>query len=396
MTDALPAYARADESGSEDPSRLFAIDRNAAELPSTVSSSFLSRIKNFLCAWKFFSIRGVCVTLIPGQGKGIPSGGKPAEATRMKHAGGARESGDSQGVDQERTARYVLDIIPESAGPRRATARGSVIYSVRSPGSQKFLAREHSTGIVLRPARKLRASLGSDRITQYDAPVGCLVVNPAGVDSTLAWSQTRENAVVSISPEALSELAAHEFDLPDVKLEPPAFGTVDLRALNIAQMITAELTDRLPPNELYLDSLLTVFGVHLLRGYTGRKRQAASPKGGLSAVGARRVREYLDQNFVRKVMVAELASGAGVSPNHFIARFAGTFGMPPHRYLINLRLDLAEKLLAGGELPIAEVAYLAGFSDQSHLAATMKRYRGRTPGGLVTLSAGIESPTMAK
>jgi AraC family transcriptional regulator len=295
----------------------------------------------------------------------------------MKNADEARESGVSWGVD--RTARYVLDIIPESAGPRRATARGSVIHSIRSPGSQKFLAKEHSAGIVLRPGRKFRASLGSDRITEYDAPVGCLIINPAGVDSTFTWSETRENAVVSISPEALSELAAHESDIATTELEPPAFGTVDLRALNIAQMITAELTGTLPPNELYLDSLLTVFGVHLLRTYTSRSRPAVSPKGGLSAVGARRVREYLDESFARKVMVAELASVAGVSPNHFIARFARTFGMPPHRYLINLRLDFAEKLLVDGDLAIAEVAYLAGFSDQSHLAATMKKYRGRTP-----------------
>ncbi|OBQ73619.1 helix-turn-helix domain-containing protein [Mesorhizobium erdmanii] len=294
----------------------------------------------------------------------------------MKNAK-AREIGDSQSID--RMARYVLDIIPESAGPRRATARGSVIHSVRGPGSQKFLAREHSAGIVLRPGRKFRASLGSDRIIEYDAPVGCLIVNPAGVDSTFAWSETRENAVVSISPEALSELAAYEFDAVEVELEPPAFGTVDLRALTIAQMITAELTAKVPPNELYLDSLLTVFGVHLLRTYTSSHRHPVPPRGGLSPVGARRVREYLNENFVRKVMVAELASLAGVSPNHFIARFARTFGMPPHRYLINLRLDLAEKLLAGGDLATAEVAYLTGFSDQSHLAATMKKYRGRTP-----------------
>jgi AraC family transcriptional regulator len=297
----------------------------------------------------------------------------------MKNAE-ARESGDSRGVDRERASRHVLDIIPESAGPRRATPRGSAIYSVRGgPGSQTFLAKEHSVGIVLAPARKLRASLGSDRITEYDAPVGCLVVNPAGVDSSLAWSATRENAVVSLSPGALSELAGHEFDFAEIELEPPAFGTVDLWALNIAQRLTAELTGKTPPNELYLDSLLTVFGVHLLRTYTSRKRQPVSPRGGLSPVGARRVREYLNENFVRKVMVTELASVAGVSPNHFIVRFARTFGMPPHRYLINLRLDLAEKLLVNGELAIAEVAYLAGFSDQSHLAATMKKYRGRTP-----------------
>lgn len=297
----------------------------------------------------------------------------------MSNVGEARESGDSRGADRAVIARDVFDIIPENAGPRRATPRGSAIYSVRAPGSQKFLAKEHSVGIVLAPMRKLRASLGSDRITEFDAPVGCLVINPAGVDSSLAWSATRENAVVSITPEALSELAAHEFDLADPELKPPAFGTVDLWALSIAQRITAELIGNAPANELYLDSLLTVFGIHLLRTYTNRSKQAVSPRGGLSSVGARRVREYLNENFMRKILVAELASVAGVSPNYFITRFATTFGMPPHRYLINLRLDFAEKLLVDGELAIAEVAYLAGFSDQSHLAATMKKYRGRTP-----------------
>nr|WP_274709299.1 AraC family transcriptional regulator [Nitratireductor luteus] len=257
--------------------------------------------------------------------------------------------------------------------------RGSVIHSVRSPGSQKFLAKEHAAGIVLAPIRKLRASLGSDRIEEFDAPIGSLVINPAGVDSSLAWSATRENAVVSISPEALSDLAAHEFDLADVELQPPAFGTVDPRAFDIARLITSELSGGVAPNELYLDSLVTQFGVHLLRTYTSRKRQPVPIRGGLSPSSARRVREFINENFTRKLAVAELASVSGVSPNHFIAAFAKTFGMPPHRYLINLRLTFAEKLLREGELTLAEIAYLAGFSNQGHLAITMKKYRGKTP-----------------
>lgn len=298
----------------------------------------------------------------------------------MKNAGEVQQRSDYRGVD--RAARHVLDIIPENAGPRRATMRGSVIHSIRSPGSQKFLAKEHSVGIVLTPARRLRASLGSDRIVEYDAPVGCLVVNPAGVDSTLAWSATRENAVISISPDALSDLAGHEFDLADVEFQPPAFGTVDLWALNIAQRIAAELTGQATPNELYLDSLVTVFGVHLLRTYTSRKRQSAPFKGGLSPGSARRVQEFLNESFTRRVSIAELASVAGVSPNHFIVRFGKTFGMPPHRYLINLRLAFAERLLVDGRVAIAEVAYLAGFSDQGHLATAMKKYKGKTPSEL--------------
>ncbi|MFK0165094.1 helix-turn-helix domain-containing protein [Rhizobium sp. NPDC090279] len=279
----------------------------------------------------------------------------------------------------ERADRYVFDIIPENAGPRRATTRGSVIRSVRNPGSQTFLAKEHAVGIVLRPTRRLRASLGSDRVTEYDAPVGCIAVNPAGVDSTLAWSETRTNLVIAIPSDVLSELAIQEFDFANVELRPPAFGTVDPTALGIARRISVELTGKATPNELYLDSLVALFGAHLLRTYADQMKQLPSPRGGLSARSARRIEEYLREHFAEKVHVAELAAVAGISPNHFIVRFARTFGMPPHRYLINLRLDFAEKLLVEGEIPIAEIAYLAGFSDQSHLATTMKRYRGRTP-----------------
>jgi AraC family transcriptional regulator len=121
----------------------------------------------------------------------------------MKNADEARESGDSRSVDQDRTAPYVLDVIPESAGPGSAAARGSPIYSIRSPGSQMFLTKERSTGIVLRPDR-LRASPGKGR--EYDAPAGCFL-DLAGVDSGLACS--RENRVISIAREALSALAAH-------------------------------------------------------------------------------------------------------------------------------------------------------------------------------------------
>jgi AraC family transcriptional regulator len=98
--------------------------------------------------------------------------------------------GGSQTLGEERIARYVVDRIPESAGPRKVITRRSGIHSIRGPGSQKFLAKEHSARIVLAAARKPRASLGSDPIKEFDAPTGSLA-NPAGVDSSLARSKTR-------------------------------------------------------------------------------------------------------------------------------------------------------------------------------------------------------------
>jgi AraC family transcriptional regulator len=50
--------------------------------------------------------------------------------------------------------------------------------------------------------------------------------------------------------------------------------------------------------------------------------------------------------------------------------------------LINLRLAAAERLLGESDLSIAAVAYASGFSSQSHLTTTMRKYKNLTPAQL--------------
>lgn len=285
----------------------------------------------------------------------------------------------SDNPDRRRPDPRILDVIPQSAGPRMATLRGGVIHSIREPGAQTVLAESHFAAVMLAPALKNRAALGSDRLREYDAPIGALVVQPTNVEGRAEWSSKRESVIVALRPESLIELAAHEFDAGHVELRPPPFGAVDPQALQFAQMLKGELTRRDGPNELYVDSLITLFGVHILRNYSGAGKLLQGPKG-LSNRSARRVQEFLEVNFSSKITVAELAAVSGLSPGHFIQAFTRTFGEPPHRRVLRLRLDFAEKLLIGSDLPIAEVAHLSGFSDQSHLTATMSKYRNRTPG----------------
>lgn len=285
----------------------------------------------------------------------------------------------SSGTDWRRRNQHIFKGIPESAGPRLITFRGGAAHSVRPPGSHTFKAAEHFVAVMLAPARGIRASLGGDKVHEYDADVGMIVINPADVESHVTWSSTRENIVVALTPESLRELAAHEFDAGCAELRPPPFGTVDPDALHLAQLLKAELTQREAPNELYVDSLVTMFGVHILRNYTEVKKPLPDPKGGLSHRSARRVQEFLDVNFSSKISVAELAAVAGHSPRHFIQAFTMSFGEPPHRHLLRLRLAFAERLLVQGDLPIAEVAHLSGFSSQSHLTTTMMKYLKMTP-----------------
>jgi AraC family transcriptional regulator len=281
--------------------------------------------------------------------------------------------------DRRNADSRILDVIPESAGPRITTARGGAIYSVRGPGSQAVLAESHFAAVMLAPAPRNRAALGSDRMLEYDAPAGALVIHPANVEGRAVWSSIRESVIIAIRPESMAGLAASELDADRVALQPPAFGTVDPQALCLAQLLKAELTQRETPNELYVDSLITMFGVHILRNYTGVQQLPSAPKGGLSNRSAQRVREFLDVKFSSKISVADLAAVCGLSPRHFIQAFTKSFGEPPHRHILRLRLGFAEKLLVKGELPIAEVAHLSGFSSQSHLTTAMMKYRRMTP-----------------
>jgi AraC-like DNA-binding protein len=82
------------------------------------------------------------------------------------------------------------------------------------------------------------------------------------------------------------------------------------------------------------------------------------------------------------VTLDALARAVHLSKSHLVRLFRTQVGLPPHAYLLRLRISRACRLLAGG-IPIAEAAHAAGFADQSHLTRHFKYYLGLTPGAYV-------------
>jgi AraC-like DNA-binding protein len=100
---------------------------------------------------------------------------------------------------------------------------------------------------------------------------------------------------------------------------------------------------------------------------------------GEEPVAVRRAKAYIEACFEQNISVDHLAAVAGLSPFHFIRVFRRTVGMPPHAYLMQIRVSRAKALLKQGR-PIVDVAYDTGFVDQSHLTRHFKRTLGYTPG----------------
>ena len=109
---------------------------------------------------------------------------------------------------------------------------------------------------------------------------------------------------------------------------------------------------------------------------------ALNVKGGLSAHSARKVQEFLDQNFTRKIALAEMAAVCGLSSYHFVRAFSRTFRVPPHQYVLHRRVTRAEALIRNSSMPLRQIALEAGFAHQSHMANSMKRLLGISPGAI--------------
>lgn len=272
----------------------------------------------------------------------------------------------------------LLKHVPDDVGPRKLAFRGGAVRWRQSPGLLEFTSSGHCFAVTLAASPKLSVAFEDQPYRTVNATAGMLAISPAGVKRRLNWSAPVDSVVVGISREEMAGLAGHELGRTDIDLRPMHF-TPDRTAFELAKLINADLGRPDHTNELYLDSLITVLAVHVLRKYSSVARPGRELKGGLSTLAAKRIRDYLHEHFRRKLTTSELAAVCGLSPSHFTQAFARTFGCPPYRYVLERRLDFAEKLLAGTDMAVAEVAFLSGFSSQSHLNNVLKTYRGKTP-----------------
>lgn len=91
-----------------------------------------------------------------------------------------------------------------------------------------------------------------------------------------------------------------------------------------------------------------------------------------------RAREYLHAHLHDNIGLSDMADALAVDRFRLTRAFQAQFGLPPHAWLIQLRLTHARRLLAQGIAPV-EVAVQLGFADQSHLGRWFRRAYQLTP-----------------
>ena len=106
----------------------------------------------------------------------------------------------------------------------------------------------------------------------------------------------------------------------------------------------------------------------------GEGRRASKP----ARASLLRARDFIAAHAAERIGVRDAAAQANLSPWHFVRAFRQHFGMPPHRFQLCMRIDLARRFLAEGR-PSSEVAHATGFADQSHFTRSFKHLLQTTP-----------------
>ncbi|MGI4838249.1 MAG: AraC family transcriptional regulator [Janthinobacterium lividum] len=97
------------------------------------------------------------------------------------------------------------------------------------------------------------------------------------------------------------------------------------------------------------------------------------------SVRLQRVVDLIRARCTEALTLEQMSEVAGLSPSYLIRAFKQRYGMTPHAWLNDARLQHARRQLRDG-VAIADAAQAAGFADQAHLQRLFKRSLATTPG----------------
>lgn len=176
------------------------------------------------------------------------------------------------------------------------------------------------------------------------------------------------------TPEMLLDAAQDFFT---VKNSVPWFPNAVVHDIGLAQQLTLlfdlfeQKENTLLKESMYLSTLSRLIGRYGRAKLTQAELPEAQRKIEL-------IKDLLSSFPEYDYSLTDLSNHIGLSPWHFLREFKKYTGLPPHSWLIQVRLRKAQQLLKKG-VNIAETAQRCGFSDQSHFNRHFKRTIGVTP-----------------
>lgn len=225
--------------------------------------------------------------------------------------------------------------------------------------------------------------------TTQRVPLGGLFLHPAGTTLDVELGGRLETVHVYLSDTMLQDA----LEGGPVRLAEEFGGTDPLLEQLVLALDGVVRNWEPTTGRTYADHLGLMIAAQLARHHSADRTSGelsaagyeAAPRAATAGLSDRRfaaVRELFEARLSEQLPLEDMAAVAGLSVSRFARSFKARTGLPPHRYLMRLRMEQAARLLRTGDLPIADIAARCGFSHQEHLTRLLRAHLGTTPGAL--------------
>lgn len=235
---------------------------------------------------------------------------------------------------------------------------------------------DHRLAVTLDP---LDTKLWYDRRLHVDRklPTGSCLLVPAGV-ATRGVCRDNWRLLHVFVPHAFLRRTLEEAGITTPLELVPRPAALDPVLARIAETIARSLSNPDPFAQLALDAAGLQVALEILRRYSS---VGLLDRAGLKLTGWQlsHAIEFLHEHIATPVRLADIAEAVGLSPYHFCRAFASSVGLPPHKYLRQIRMRKGEALLSSGRATIEGTAARLGYSNAGAFARAFKRETGLTP-----------------
>jgi AraC family transcriptional regulator len=247
------------------------------------------------------------------------------------------------------------------------------------PTSPIPLEKAYSIHLHLRANQGGRLWLSGKLVPTGKRPSGGVTILDLEQDPTAFFPNPIEVLQFYIPRMALEEFA-YEHHLANVNMLHWPHCEMDTTLRHLGMAVLSAMQERTLAPKLFLDYIGQTILAHATFVYGGTPALPIRRCGHLAPWQARRAKEFLSANLYGDVSLDSVAAECNLSVSHFAHAFRRTFGRPPHRWLMERRVDAVKNLLLTSRLTLAEIAGKCGFADQPALNRSFKRVVGESPG----------------
>jgi AraC family transcriptional regulator len=178
----------------------------------------------------------------------------------------------------------------------------------------------------------------------------------------------------------LQDFVQEEYGSGEVHLKPPQQVMRDPILHHLGACLSALLERPEENNSLLVDYIALSLQSHIYQTCSTTPAWNPKARGGLAPWQEIRAKEAMDAGLDKEITIARLAYDCGLSASRFARAFRQSTGCPPHRWLLQRRIERAQDLLLTSDKTLAEIASACGFSDQGHLTRAFGQTVGTSPG----------------